>query len=474
VILVFGARDESAFIAPMAFPVVLAVLLALALWRQWTFRYGFGPRGLVIHEGLAFRNVRQIEYGRIENIDSQRGLLHRLLGVAEVSVQTSTGGKAEAVIRVLDLQAVRDMREHVFGESPAPSADAPRATVAPLLHLPIGELVRCGLIDNRGMIIVAALGGLFYEMGLFDVDRDMIGMWLQSSSIIALKALSLALQIGLALGVVVSALIAARLLSVIVAVVTLHDFTLTRSDHDLKVQYGLLTRVALTLRTPRIQAVHQTQTLLHRWFGRVSLDVDLTGDRGGNANERNQSRSSTRWLAPLCRDSEASALIAAALPALELSKEPAWQPLALGARARVFRRMVSLWVVTTVVLFAWLRDEHALLVLVFGLPSSWLHAHLYVKHTRWALLPEALLHRRGWLTRRLTVVPRDRIQSVALSSSPFDRRKHMASVTVDTAGGTRGNEVRIRYLEAGTAGALTRALYRGGAPSSIAVDGPGA
>src|SRR5690606_23451274 len=74
--LVLGARNDAAvWVLPAA-----VLLIAGALWHQWVYRYDFGPRGLVIREGLFFRNVRTIDYRRIENIDTERNLLHRLLG----------------------------------------------------------------------------------------------------------------------------------------------------------------------------------------------------------------------------------------------------------------------------------------------------------------------------------------------------------------------------------------------------------
>ena len=134
-VLFFGARgDDRWFGTPYILTIFVGVMLIRALWHQWTFRYGFGPRGLVIREGLIFRNVRQIEYTRIENIDTERGLLHRFLNVAQVRVQTSTGGKPEASISVLDLGAVQEMRQRVFADTrptaetaETPAAETPRS-----------------------------------------------------------------------------------------------------------------------------------------------------------------------------------------------------------------------------------------------------------------------------------------------------------------------------------------------------------
>jgi putative membrane protein len=460
-LLFFGTRDDDQGpFRPYIVPVILVGLLIRALWQQWTYRYGFGPHGLVIREGLIFRNVRQIEYARIENIDTERGVLHRLFGVAEVRVQTSTGGKPEALISVLDLEAVQAMRERVFVES-KPGEPAVAATEeTTLLHLPSGELIRYGLIDNRGMIVVAAGLGLLHETGLLTLDKGWFESLLQSSSAAGLVALGWVMQIALGALAVVSAIVAVRILSVVLALVTFHDFRLTRQNGDLRARYGLFTRIALTLRTRRIQAVHQTESLLHRWLDRVTLNVDLAGDSGGG-DQPDTNKSRARWLAPVCLASAAPALIAAALPSIDLTDEPDWQPLAPRARGRIFRRSAVVAVLILTGPAIWYLREGAIVVVLSCIPLAWMHAHLYTKHTRWALAKDAVMFRSGWLTRRLTIVPRDRVQALSIDASPFDRRSQMANIYVDTAGGSamRGG-IRIRYLAADVAEGLATALYR--------------
>lgn len=457
----FGTRDnDPGPLGPYLIPIIVVALLSRALWQQWTYRYGFGPHGLVIREGLIFRNVRQIEYARIENIDTERGVLHRLLGVAEVRVQTSTGGKPEALISVLDLEAVQEMRAKVFAASrpgePVVTAD-PETT---LLHLPTGELVRYGLIDNRGMIVVAAGIGVFHEFGLLSFSKQWFESLLHSSSAAGLIALGLVMQIALGALAVLSAVIAVRMLSVALALVTFHDFKLTRQNGDLRARYGLFTRIALTLRTRRIQAVHQTESLLHRWLNRVTLNVDLAGDSGGD-DQQDGNKSRARWLAPVCAASAAPALIAAALPSIDLSEEPDWQPLAPRALGRIFRRSAALAVLILTGPAIWYLHAGAIAIVLACIPLAWMHAHLYTKHTRWALARDAVMFRSGWLTRRLTIVPRDRVQTLSIDASPFDRRSQMANIYVDTAGGgSMRAGIRIRYLAADVAEKLTTALYR--------------
>lgn len=472
--VIVGTRRDFSLWVPA---VVLVPMIGVALWRQWIYRYGFSPDGLVIHEGLFFRNVRTIEYARIENVDTERGLLHRLLNVADVRVETSTGGSAEARIRVLGLDAVEDMRARIFarraehadgaavvaaeGADGVEARPAERAPEETLLALGPAELVRFGLIDNRGMILVAAVLGVLGQAGFFENMRERaVFVWLPWQE---LASAGLLVQILLA-GITAATLIAAtRLLSVILALTMLYDFRLTRAGGDLHTSYGLLTRISRTLRRPRIQAVHQTTTVLHRLFARASLRVDLAGGLAADSNARQQGRNSTwneLWLTPLCLRDDAERLIRVALPQARTSGI-AWQRLAPRARWRIFRVRAVFWLVAAPVPIAWLTGWWAAAIVPAALPLIWLNAHLYVQHTGWALDDDFFLLKRGWWTRKLAVVRRDRIQSVHLRDSPFDRRYRMTQLSVDNAGtASVSHRVVLPYLDRREAERLARALYR--------------
>ncbi len=453
----FGSRDGApSWLAFMIVPLVIA-----ALWKQYFYRYGFGPDGLVIREGVLFHNIRQIDYGRIENVDTERGVLHRLLGVTEVKVETSTGGKPEALIQVLSLEAAEALRRQVFARRGAEIAEqetAPPPSTT-LLHLPPLEVVKFGLIDNRGMVVVAGLFGLLYEIGALQRLGILLRERLDLQLFDQLIAGSYIIQAGVALAVLLAIVLLLRVFSVALALLTLHDFELTQTGADLKARYGLLTRVSLTVRLARIQAVHQTQTLLHRLFGRVSLRVDLAG--GGGSTEPNEDAAKAiRWLAPVVEPEQAHNLIATALPDIDLDAAPEWRSLARGARGRIFRRSAAWWSIVGIGLAVALKENYALLLAALGVPLSWWYATMYVRHTGWALRPDVLLFRSGWLTRTLVVVPRDRIQTAHWHESPFDRRHAMASVSVDTAGaGSRTGPVRIPYLDKEIAIELAHTLY---------------
>jgi putative membrane protein len=76
--------------------------------------------------------------------------------------------------------------------------------------------------------------------------------------------------------------------------------------------------------------------------------------------------------------------------------------------------------------------------------------------------------RSGWLWRQVTIARVNKIQSITLAESPFDRRAAMARVRVDTAGaGPLSHRVDIPYLDRDVAGRLAARLATQAASSAF-------
>src|SRR5690606_35218900 len=93
--------------------IALIVSLVSALVRYLTFTYEYGERELIVRSGLLFKGERHIPYGRIQNIDARQHLLHRLLRVQTIVIETGGGSEPEATLSVLDEQALDEMRRRV-------------------------------------------------------------------------------------------------------------------------------------------------------------------------------------------------------------------------------------------------------------------------------------------------------------------------------------------------------------------------
>ena len=148
----------------------------VSVTRYLSFRYRYDDNELVIRDGLIFRNQRHVPYDRIQNIDAVQNVLHRALNVVEVRIQTGGGSAPEATLSVLAREDLEEMRRRVFGAPgrTKPLAVAPEGEIGTaleaepltvpesrvLLQLPPRELALYGVIENRGLLVIAAAIGL--------------------------------------------------------------------------------------------------------------------------------------------------------------------------------------------------------------------------------------------------------------------------------------------------------------------------
>jgi putative membrane protein len=433
--------------------------------RYASFRYRYEEHELVIRTGFIFRNERHIPYARVQNINAVQNVLHRMLGVVDVHIETGGGSEPEAKMSVLPLDALEEMRRRVLGDRrdvPAPSGEdvAPATPSHVLLRLSPRELALSGFIDSRGMVVVGAAFGVLYELGLIDglVNRFFgeqdSGRGLVRQILRAVYSGG-SLPIGrimLMLAAFAAVLGLMRLLSMMWAVIRLHGFTITRTGDDLRTEFGLLTRVATTIPVHRIQTLTVREGPLHRLIRRVSVRVDTAG-----GNRKEQGVTHAEWLAPILPRDDLARFLGAVLPELDLPAV-AWQGVAPRAVRRAFvRRMLFVcFVALPFALWPSWWDLAAWAVLI-----AWaiLAARKTVMHLGWATTDNAVWYRSGWIFRQTSVARFAKIQVVAMHESPFDRRSSMRSVQVDTAGASgASHRVDIPYLPRGTAIDLYDAL----------------
>ncbi|HLL22128.1 MAG TPA: PH domain-containing protein [Kofleriaceae bacterium] len=424
--------------------VVLGATLLYSLLQYISFRYRFGAGELVVRKGVVFRSERHIPYARIQNLDVTQNVLHRLLGVLEVRVQTGRGTEPEAVLSALGRGALDDMRARVFAHRAAElRADHVAAPAdRELLALSMRELVIVGLVELRGIAVIAAGLGVLWEVviepaldtaaGQPHIIRILIA-WFRGD---VFDPRRLAVTISVAIVLIGG-------LSIMWAIVRLYGFRLLDHGDDLQAACGLFTRVTRTIPRRRIQTVTLREGLLHRLFGRIAVEVATAGGGSGAGSGKGESESTP--IAPVLRPAALPALLVDVAPDLDLGAL-VWQPLAARTTRRVFRRS-AICAAVLAGLSAFVVGVWA--VAVFGglVVLAALHARVYARHARWALDHTVVAFRHGWLWRNTTIARLAKVQVVTLHESPFDRRAAMAQLRIDTAGAT----VAIPYLPRETA-----------------------
>lgn len=438
------------------------VLALVAVVQYFSYRYGVVGSELVIREGIVQRKVRHIPLARIRNVSLHRSVLHRLFGVAEVRLESAAGTTAEAKMRVLsladaaELEALVREERHEAGDGEAASGQEV------LLKLSTVELVRLGLISNRGMVVVGAGLAVAWQL-LPDGFGEFVAGLVDAASG---RAQSLHLgwlswTVGV-LVVLVLAVAALRLLSIALAIFQFHGFTLARAGERLSLEAGLLTRVRTHTPLRKIQHWTVVETLLHRWLHRQSLKVETAVLRAANDDSRDLNH-----MAPVATPEQVRGLIATLLPE---AAYPAfdWQRL----HPRAWRRMLWPSLLLTLLVGAalcWRYGAWGLAVLALVPLLVW-RARRLAAACGYCVNDTVIAWRSGWLDRRVSFAEVAKLQGVQLRSSPFDRRHGMATLIVDTAGADPmgGHRIHIPYLPRAQARALMDELGRRIAASALA------
>lgn len=450
VLLFTGRRSDSDLYALIG----VGVLVLISIAQYFTYRYRIDSDGVTIRSGVFQRNLRHIPFARIQNVSLHQNLLHRFFGVAEVRLESAGAAKPEGQMRVLRLDQAHEF-ERLIRLRSAQAASADGATPMPahaaattLLQLPTMEVLRLGLIDNRGMLVVGGGFALLAQAGdnLVGKLAEALFRWFTGQA--EAWHLGLMSMVAAALFLLVFAVVLLRLLSVLIALLQFHGFRLEEEAGRLRVERGLLTRWRGSAPRRRIQAFHLREGLLHRWFGRQSLRVDTAV---GAAADKN---ATLRDLVPIAEPARLDAIVDSLLPEQAWPVRE-WQRLHVRAWWRQFAPAAAICLLATA-LFCFFRGPWALLLLAL-LPLLLLRARLWARHSAYSVGNGLVVFRSGWLDRHWRFAEIDKLQAVEWQQSPFDRRHGMASLRFDTIGANPFSPaLRLPYLPE----AQARDIYR--------------
>ncbi len=430
-------------------------LAAYSLIYSYGFRYRVNSNEIVVREGILDRTERHIPFERIQNITQARNILHRIFGVTELRLESAGGSKPEAVMNVITLEAAENLERIVkhqesnnisFNQEGEPNAYDVNAKT--LIEVPNMDLLRLGLSSNRGIVLLGAVWAASWQTSYADSDNNNGKMIAQGFQWIK-SLIGFEVQAGdwLMLGLrsfifLLLALILLRLLSVVLTFLQFHRFKLERIGNSLRAESGLLTRIRANATINRVQRLVVKESWLMRWMQRRTLGLNVLGSRSNGNNEENE-KHRLKWLAPIAPAKQIEAVVTGLFSEYQVSPNQ-WCGLhPLGWRREAIGGFLLFFVPGIVGAYF---TPWALIFIALAIWQVY-SAHRWCESARYALTDRVLAYRSGWLNIKWVLVPRDKIQAVRLTMSPFDRRAEMAKLELDISGGEQMEmAVSIPYL----------------------------
>lgn len=442
-----GAWAAGGHMARMLGWIVVLLVIPSVLWavaEYLRFRYRVTGTSLVLDSGVWRREHRVIPLARIQNIDLKRNVLQRMLGVAELHVETAGGESSEAALSVLGMREADALRSHLLElRAGAEDVDAPvRTQVA---RLSTRDLLLAGATANEAGVIAAVLIGaveLAYELR---IDLPFPGPdW---RALIFDQSGGELVRSGAV--VVVALLLLGWTFSVLGAVLNYSGFRLERTGQELHKRYGSFVRREATVPLERVQVIRIEESLLRRPLGLAALKIETAATAPGKGQHRG-----VEAFLPLAQARDAGRLVSEVFSGVDYDALE-FQPVHPWARRHAFWRYAATLAAATAGLAVFAGAAGLWAITLF--PVAFGTAHLHYRSLGYAVSDGFIAARGGWLNRITWVIPLGKIQTLHAAATIVQRRHGLSTLVIDTAAGG----ARVPDLPTPTVENLLEQLSRG-------------
>ena len=436
----------------------IVVALAFAVGSQFIeflrLRWWVDGDAVELRTGFLQVEQRSLPLHRIHNVDVVEPFVARIVGLAEVRIESAASGDTDITLRYIPAADAFAIRDELVGRA-APSgtveADEPQGRV--LVETPLSELLVAGGTANRiGALAAAsaAVVGVLFEAGIDpeDVLEEAAGL----------------VPFGATIGIVfvVGIIVVGWVVSIAESVLRYAHFTLTLDGDEARRSHGLLTRSSGRIPLLRVQAVRVEQALLRRWLGRATIVADTAGSPVAGT------QSGTGVVAPIVGVDRVPELVSIVLRRPGTDAEGLAPVSRLAIRRGFVRAMVPAGLVGAA-LAVWLSPWWLVAAVAWSGPG-WLWARRRWEALGYRVGDDLAVVRSGVFTRRTWFIPTTKIQSVAVVRTPFQRRLGLASLRIDSAA-TADGVVTVTDLEQATAEALAERLADRSSATAFTPDG---
>jgi putative membrane protein len=468
VLILFGRGSGNEWWGLASLPIVVGIGIS----RWFTTTYRVTPDYVQVRKGLIRRQELSVPRDRIRTVDATSHALHRIMGLARVTVGTGRSDLTDEGVRLDGLTVAESarLREELLHLRPGAGVPAavpadteaetqpagPEAEIAVLRR----SWIRYGPFTLSGFVAIGVVAAFLSRLvNEAHIDPTTFGPLRMVTEHLSHVPVALAVA-----EVVLACLLVVAVASTVGYLMAFWGFRLTRhSAGTLHVARGLITSRATTIEERRLRGVELSEPLLLRLVGGARLIAIATGLRVGRGAERGGT-----LLLPPAPYAEAVRVGTAILG----DRTPVDGPLVSHGPAARRRRYTRAFAGTAIIvgilaLADWLAGGPAWAwpVGLVLLPVAVLLARDRYASLGHALTVSHLLTRQGSVVRRRSVLARDGIIGWNVTQSFFQRRVGLVTLAATTAAGRQHYEVpdiataeAVRLADEATPGLLDHFL----------------
>lgn len=421
--------------------VALIFILIGGIVKWWKFIYWFEENELRVEYGLFVKKKRYIPFDRIQSLNYKEGILHRVLGLVQVKVETAgnTHGKAEAELTAVTRQAANQIEEEMKRAKSKYTSMDENVSSLPLraatqiewdteiIHkMPTRNILLHATTSGAiGVVLsgVAAVLSQFSELIPYEKVFDELTAFVKVG----------VLLVGMTIA---SLLILAWITSVFITVFNYYGFTVSKEQDKLTITRGLLEKKRITIPLKRVQAIRIVENPLRQMLGYTTVILESAGGNSGEADRK-------ITLFPLIKKGEELMPLMKLFPDYTFTSDFTSSP----KRARpFFYRLDFLWGIPIIVGVSYYFYPYGLFALVI-IPFVVMMGYWQHKTNGFSINGKQLTIRFRKISRVTMYMQKFRIQATSSKQSYFQKRKRLASVQATVMAGMLGATVRVFHIE---------------------------
>ena len=397
------------------------------------FRYYFYVEKdkLIVRKGVFKKSTIEIPFDRIQTINTEQTIIHRIFNVVKLNLDTAGSSADEMQLYALDhkmaaalsqlILSKRNTLNVVSENDIGPIQDQKKV----IFKLSIGQLLKVGMTANHlrsGAVIV------FFIFWLYDSFRELGSDFMEYIEPYMPMAKQIAQSLVLVLFLILLFALVSFIISLIRTILNYFNLHMYRSGKGFVIEKGLFNKKEQAAKDSKIQIIRSSQNLLQSLTGIYELNI-----RQASSSEAKSAKSfNAVGLAKEDIDHANRFIFEDKLDQLENAN---------FQKVDVYYliRRLSYWSMACVPSAALLfyADQldfmgYVIMLWIFGLLRSYLS---YTKK-RFVITKDLLMVKGGIFGTKSTLLLNRKVQNTRLYTTPFQRRRNLASIAIYTASGT--------------------------------------
>lgn len=413
---------------------VVSVFVTFIRYYYFTFQIDYKSKELVIQKGFLKKSRISIQLHKIQQINLNQNLLHKVFQLYEINVDTAGSGKKEVEIKAVSSYIANQLKETIerLNETEIvdvlTSEEAIPATEAKSIKIGFFTLIKTGITSRY----VETFGWLFLVLNTLwengrqihiedKIDTNSIENFLNFNSVL------LSVIIGF---VFIFILIIA--INLVRTIVRYFDFSITRTKHSLLLTYGLITTRNTIINPIKVQLIKISQN-----YFQEKLDIRNLRIEQASSEADSKEKKKDRIEVPGC-----SEVVKNQILDFIYNKEITNQEVYIPSVRKFWIRFIFMIVLPIIIVLSLNSVAHFLiwsklylftsLYFVIGTLSCW---RLY-KNYKLMVTPEFIMVQSGFWDIDTAIIEPYKIQAVKTNQFFWQKRLNIGSVYLYTAGGT--------------------------------------